>query len=172
MNTQKVVDAVNHLIYAPNYAALSSEITRIIERWDTHPHMVYGGQLSCLNALIDVGIQSRAAYDNLIAMVEERRKLVPRVRRVDYQRDLMQQRRAREAKAIELHELNYGPIRGAGRLTFLQGLRDRWARERASFIRRKGDLTWKERNAAAGEFWAMIDRKLEINIEDARRKRA
>jgi len=171
MVAQKVVEAVNYLIYAPNYASLINEMTRIIETWDTHP-MVYAGQLAPLNAMVDVGLKDRAAFERLIDLIEAQRKLVPAVRRVDYQRNLMAQRRARESKAVELQELLYGPMRGARRMQFLSDLRQRWAKAREKFIKAKGDLDWKGRNEAAAAFWAEIDRNLEINVQDARRKRA
>lgn len=171
LNKQRVVEAVNFLINAPNYAALIREITRIIETWSTHP-MAYTGQLRSLNALVDIGLQNRAAFENLVKLIEERRKLLPRTKRTDYQRELMQQRRAREAKAIELHELVYGPIRGARRMQFLSDLRTRWGKARTEHIAAKGELSWHERNVAANEFWDMIDRQLDVNVQDARRKRA
>lgn len=171
MGKQRVVEAVNHLINAPNYASLINEMTRVIETWDTQP-MVYSGYHAVLNAMIDVGLKGRAAFERLVKLIEERRKLVPAVRRTDYQRELMQQRRAREAKALELHELREGRLHGARRAQALADLRARWAEERAEFIEAKGELSWKERNAAAGEFWEMIDRNLDINLQDARRRRA
>jgi hypothetical protein len=33
-------------------------------------------------------------------------------------------------------------------------------------------LDWKGRNDAANEFWSMVDRKLDMNLADTRRKRA
>jgi hypothetical protein len=171
MGKQAVVAAVNQLIYAPNYASLINEMTRIIESWAAHP-MVYGGKLAYLNVLIDVGLLDRAAFERLIKLIEDQRKLVPAVKRVDYQRNLMAERRGRERKALELHELNYGPIRGARRMQFLSDLRDRWAQARAAFIRARGELDWKGRNAAANEFWEEIDRNLELNIREARKLRA
>lgn len=172
MDKQRVTEAVNQLIYAPNYATLVNEMTRIIETWHTHP-MVYGGNLRYLNAIVDVGLVNRSAFERIVKLVEERRKLVPHAKRVDYQRELMQVRRAREAKAIELHETLHGPLRGSRRQEYLTGLRDRWRAARAAFIAERGDgISWKERNTVANEFWDMIDRQLDANLYDAKHKRA
>jgi hypothetical protein len=171
MGNRTVVEAVNHLIYAPNYASLINEMTRIIENWAAHP-MAYGGNLSHLNALIDVGLKDRAAFERLVDLIESQRRMVPAVKRVDDQRSLMATRRARQAKAIELHEVLYGPLRGPRRAQFLSDLQERWAKAKADYLRSKGPLDWKARNTATNEFWADVDRNLEINLKDARRKRA
>lgn len=171
MSKQRVVEAVNHLISAANYAVLANEMTRIIETWDTSP-MVYGGENACLNAMIDVGLRDRGAFERLLKLVEERRKLLPGVKRVDYQRQLMRERRARETKAMELQEHLHGPIRGAQRMVCLEDLRKRWAEARDKYVASKGDLSWKERNAAVREFWDRVDAALDMNIRDARKVKA
>lgn len=171
MHRLQVAEAVNFLIQAPNYGSLINELTQIIERWDTRP-MVYEGRLKCLNAMIETGLQSRAAFEALLKLIEEKRKQLPQAKRVDYQRELMRERRARTAKALELHELHNGRLRGSLRTQFIGDLQKRWQAERARFISAKGELTWAERNAAANEFWEMVDRNLDANIIDARRKRA
>lgn len=170
MERQRVVEAVNQLIDAPNYAGLLNEMTRIIETWDMHP-MVYGGSLRPLNALIDVGLQNRDAFEKLVKLIEERRRMLPKVKRVDYQRELMRERRARQSKALELYELQHGTLRGAARIQYIEGLNDRWRRARAQFIKAKGDLDWRGRNEAANEFWATVDRQLDENLRDARKHR-
>jgi predicted polyphosphate/ATP-dependent NAD kinase len=146
-------------------------MTEIIEQWDMHP-MAYDGQLKPLNAMIDVGLHSREAFENLVGLIERKRKLVPDIKRADYQRDLMRERRARYAKAIELHELTHrtkaSPVE---RRALEESFRKRWAAARAEFIGAKGQLSWKQRNAASGEFWQMIDEKLDQNLREARRVR-
>lgn len=170
MADARTVEAVNLLIEAPNYAALVREITRIIETWDTHP-MAYGGKLACLNALIDVGLHSRDAFERLVTLVEDKRKLLPQVRRVDYQRTLMQERRARMSKAVELHEARHGVLRGAARMAEMQAIQQRWADARHTFLQSKGEMSWDQRNEAIKEFWATIDRNLDKNLADARKER-
>ncbi|MDI3307511.1 MAG: hypothetical protein QJR07_10450 [Acetobacteraceae bacterium] len=167
---ERVLAAVNFLIESNEYARLIKEITDIIERWHTRP-MVYADGLECLNALIDVGLESREAFDKLVELIEAKRRLIHEIKRVDYQRKLMQERRARQAKAIELHELVTGKkLSGPERVKFVRDLQARWRKERDAFIRAKGELSWEERNNAANEFWSQVDAKLEINLRDARQR--
>lgn len=167
---QKLVAAVNYLIAAPNYAKLINEMTNIIERWDTHP-MAYGGKLEMLNAVVDVGLQNREAFEKLLKLIEQKRKLVPQTKRTDYQRQLMRERRARIAKALELAELTSGRLSMGERKEREKALIERWRQARDKFIADKGDLGWAERNTASNEFWDMIDRQLDENLRQARRAR-
>ena len=164
------MQAVNYLVESDDYARLIREITDTIERFDKRP-MVYAGKLELLNVLIDVGVANRAAFERLVTLVEEKRKLLPQVRRVDYQRELMAQRRARAAKAIELNELTKArKLTQDERTEFTKDIQARWAKERDSYILKKGNLDWHGRNEATREFWAKVDTTLDTNIKDARRK--
>ena len=165
-----LVEAVNCLITSDNYTKMINEITEIIEHWDTHP-MAYEGQLKPLNALIDVGLESRDAFENLVKLIESKRQLIPPLRRADYQRDLMRERRARFAKALALHAATQGPIKTPAERAKIEGeIRQRWAKARKEFIESRGKLTWKQRNAVANEFWEMIDRQLDDSLRELRRK--
>lgn len=166
----KLLAAVNYLIAAPNYAKLINEMTQIIERWDTHP-MAYGGKLDMLNALIDVGLENRDAFERMLKLIEGKRKLVPQTKRTDYQRQLMRERRARIAKAMELAEMTSGKLSVGDRKEREKSLQERWRVARDKFIADKGDLSWAERNEASNEFWDMIDRQLDTNLAAARRAR-
>jgi hypothetical protein len=171
MDKEKVVEAVNFLIQSDNYTRLINEMTEIIEKWDQHP-MAYDGKLSCLNAMIDVGLESRDAFENLVGLIERKRRLIPVIKRVDYQRDLMRERRARFAKALELQELRSGKKfkSAAERKKATDALRKKWAKERVEFISSKGRLSWKERNVASGHYWDQLDNKLDKELRDARKK--
>lgn len=171
MDREKVVEAVNYLIQSDNYTKLINEMTEIIEQWDMHP-MAYDGKLKCLNAMIDVGLESRDAFENLVQLIERKRRLIPVIKRVDYQRDLMRERRARFAKALELHELRAGKKfkSAVDRKRATDALRKKWAKERAEFISELGKISWKERNAASGKFWEQLDRQLDESLRSARRK--
>jgi hypothetical protein len=171
MSKETVVEAVNLLIQSENYTKLINEITEIIEHWDMHP-MAYDGKLKSLNALIDVGLESREAFERIVKLIESKRRLIPALKRVDYQRDLMRDRRARFAKAVELYELSTGRSCDTAleRQKVIDDLRKRWAKARKEFIEAKGELSWKERNAASGEFWQMIDRTLDENLKASRKK--
>lgn len=167
---ERVLQAVNYLVESDEYARLIREITDTIERFDKRP-MVYAGKLELLNILIDVGVANRAAFERLVKLIEEKRKLIPQVRRVDYQRELMAQRRARVAKASELHELTKGrKLTQDERTKFTKDIQARWAKERDTYILAKGNLDWHGRNEATREFWSKVDTTLDANIRDARRK--
>jgi len=163
--------AIDYLIDAEQAPRLIREVTALVERWSTRP-MYYAGELSILNALIDLGLANREAYDRVIGLIEAKRRLRPEARRVDYQAKIMRERRARQNKALELHALVTGaPVTGKARAAFVKDLLKRWAKERGAFIRAKGELSWADRNAAANEFWAEVDAKLDKNIEEARLKK-
>lgn len=171
-DTKLLAEAVNFLIQSDRYVLLMREITEIVERWDTHP-MAYDGHLSCLNALIEIGLESREAFENVVTLIEQRRKSIPEIKRVDYQRALMQERRARIAKALELHERSGKTIINSGeRKALAEKIQKRWAKEKQEFIKSKGPLSWKERNAAMNEFWKKIDATLDENLRDKRKEPA
>lgn len=50
-------------------------------------------------------------------------------------------------------------LRGAARAEYM----------RDAHIAAKGDLTWKERNAAANEYWAQVDAQLVRDLDEAKR---
>ena len=169
MDKKELTAALNLLIQSDKYSMLIKEITDIIERWDTHP-MAYDGDLKVLNSLIAVGLENRAAFENLVTLIENRRKLIPTLKRVDYQRTLMQERRARLAKALELHEATVRPFKTpADRARVAEDITTRWAEARKKFVQAKGKLSWKQRNLAVNEFWAGIDAKLDANLKSIRR---
>jgi hypothetical protein len=161
----RVVGAVNLLILSPNYAKLVAEIRQIAADYDEHP-MAYSGKLTPLNALIDVALQSTPAFDKLIELADNRRKLIPEMKRTDYQRNIMQERRDRIRKVLKLHEARSGKISGAERKTFETETQARWMKARDEYIASKGELSWKDRNTAAQEFWDSIDRNLDEAIAD------
>lgn len=163
MPNKHVVDAVNFLIVAPNYASLLGEMTRIIEHWDTHP-MYYGGHLSCLNAMLDVGVQNRTAFENLVRLIEEKRSIHPQIKRTVYQRDLMRERRARMAKALELHERRHGRLRGESRAATMSSIQERWGKAKRQFLAERGPMGWHERIDATREFWEQLDHQLDLNL--------
>lgn len=160
-NTKRLVEAVNFLIQSDKYSMLIREITEIVERWDTHP-MAYEGHLEVLNELIEIGLQSRVAFENVVKLIETKRKAIPAIKRVDYQRTLMQERRARMAKALDLHERTIKPIKTTTERTMLTAqYQKRWAKAKKEFLHAKGKISWKARNIAMAEFWAGIDAKLD-----------
>ena len=168
MDKRNITAALNYLIAAPNYSKLVSEMTGIIERWDVQP-MAYGGQFALLNSLLDVGLESRDAFEQLLKLAERKRKLAPQTKRTDYQRDLMRDRRARMAKALELSELTSGPLAASDRAERSSQLQTRWAEARQKFLDDKAPQPWALRNIASREFWEQLDETLNTNLRTARR---
>ena len=68
---EDVVAAVNYLIHSKDCTARINEINEVIERWDERP-MIYAGHLMHLNALIDIGVEDREAYEKLIKLVQDK----------------------------------------------------------------------------------------------------
>ena len=106
-------------------------------------------------------LHSQHAFERIVALVEEKRKLVPDAKRVDYQRELMRDRRARLAKALELHQLKTGKLPMSQRELVEKQIAVRWAKARDELVSAKGNVSWADRNAAAQEFWEGIDRQLD-----------
>lgn len=164
MDKQLVVDAINYLIKSESYPRLSKLIYEIIDNWEHQP-MVFADKLTVLNALVDVGLDNRSALDRLMSLAAERRKNVPKLKRADYQRDLMRERRVRIQKALTLEESRLRKtLTATERAKHQAKLLELWNAEKAKFLAERGDLSWKERNAATDEFWQMIDAKLDANI--------
>lgn len=167
-DTKKITEAVNLMIAAPNYARLANEMTNIIERWETHP-MVYGGKLDCLNALIDVGLANREAFEQLLRLVQRKRGQMPKAKRQDYQRNLMRERRTRVAKAIALREGMFGRMTKFKREEYTKDLQSRWNEEKTKWLAERSPQKWAERNEAIAAFWQHIDRNLDNNLAQLKR---
>lgn len=166
---QQIVEAMNHLITSSNYAKLINEMTQIIEKWDSQP-AVYSGHMAALNPIIDIGLQNRDAFEKLLKLVEQKRRLAPTTKRADYQRQLMRERRARLSKALELEELSQGPLTTSRKRELEKHLSSTWGEARRKFIAEKGEISWAERNQASHEFWDNIDRQLDTSLQSARRR--
>lgn len=167
-DTKKITEAVNYLIASPSYARLANEMTNIIERWDMHP-MVYGPKLDCLNALIDVGLANRDAFEALLRLVQRKRAALPRAKRQDYQRNLMRERRSRVNKAIALRERTFGRMTKFKRQEYAQDLQARWNEEKSKWLEERAPKKWAERNEAIAAFWQHIDRTLDNNLAQLRK---
>lgn len=164
MDKQMVVDAINYLIKSESYTRLSKVIYEIIDNWEHQP-MVFADKLAVLNALVDVGMDNRAALDRLMALAEKKRMIVPKLKRADYQKNLMRDRRVRLQKALALEESRIGRAMNATeRAKHSAKLTEIWNTEKAKFLDARGELSWKERNTATEDFWQMIDTKLDANL--------
>lgn len=163
-----IAAAVNYLIESTNYASLVREITNCIELWETRP-MSFSNHLEVLNSLIEVGLESREAFEALLKLAEDRRKTMPEQRRIDYQREMMRARRSRTRKALEVYELQRGRLPSAEKTKYTKQLWERWNKAKEEFMRKKMPESWHERMAATREFWEGIDAVLENNLRQARK---
>ncbi len=163
MANDRVVTAVNYLIDTPDYSALAQEMTSTLENWRTRP-LQYAGKLACLNAMLDVGLSNRDAFEKLLHLVEAKRMENPRVNKRDYQRNLMRERRKRMAKALLLHEARSGPLKGETRTAMMAAIRHRWDKAKAEHLTAREIGSAAERLEAIREFWATVDRQLDANI--------
>ncbi len=167
--TTQVVEAVNYLVASKSFASLVRELHSIVAQWKHRP-MVYAGERAILNALIDVGVTNPEAFDRLLDLAASKRANLPITKRVEYQRNLMQERRQRLALVVELHERTVGSrLSPAERRKFVTAQQERWRREREAYLSGKGALDWKARNACIEAFWKKIDETLQLEVEAARR---
>lgn len=168
MDKARIAEGLTLLVNTKEYTRRVKQIIEIIDEWEDTPRM-FGGALEPLNALIDVGLANREALDRLLTLAQAKRRLVPVSKRVDYQRSLMQEKRNRLYRAVELEALMRGsPLKGAAKSKYMRETQSRWMAERNAFIAAKGELSWKERNTAANEFWANVDAQLERDLKEAK----
>ncbi len=167
MDKQKIAAALSLLAESKSFVTRVRQIEEIIEGWEDTP-LLFGGALEPLNSLVDVGLQNRTAFDKLIELARNKRRLIPATKRVDYQRELMREKRARLNRAVKLEELVRGsPLTGDARVKYKAAVQQRWMHERNAFIAKRGDLSWKERNEAANEFWSQVDAQLQKDTAEA-----
>jgi len=166
----RVEKALDLLITSDRYAKLVNEMTRMLEEWDRYP-MRFERELSPLNALLDVGLESRTVFEKLIKYSLSLRRQLPKQRRQDYQRELMSERRARVAMAIDLEELRHGKMSSEDKVKFAKAIQGRWAESRKKFLESHPNLSWAERNDKTRSFWSSVDAKLKANIEFERKKK-
>lgn len=162
MATDRLMEAVNHLIAAPDYSARVQEMTRSIE--NPRSRVDYTGSLACLNPLLDLGTANRDAFERLLKLVEAKRMEEPASAKRDYQRNIMRDRRKRMAKALLLHEARTGQLKGEARASAAAAIRARWAKAKAEYLIKHDPDTGGERLDATREFWAMVDRQLDANV--------
>lgn len=169
MDKQQIADAVNLLIAEDHYTKRLKQITEIVEDWDDSPR-VFAAKLSPLNALVDIGLDDMANLQELFTLVESRRKLVPLMKKVDYQRNLMREKRERLARVLKLEEMVRGkPLTPAEKDRYKMDTNARWSKDKAAYIASKGELSWKARNEATREYWAKIDAQLTKDLAEAER---
>jgi len=125
--------------------------------------MPFKGETEALNELLVIGRQSLEAMENLIKIAEFKRD-----DKNDYQRRFMAQKRQRDAKVIALEEKLQGrKLRLDERKDVLIKQYEVWMKEREDYVKRLGDASWAERNAAIKSFWEKKEGEIESLIEEA-----
>ena len=171
MDKEEVKEAVDLLVNSGNYAILKKELREIIAMKEVLPRR-FSGELTPLNSLVQLEAISKQAFENVLELVETRRKVVPGTAKVDYMRDYMRQQRARMITALTIEELDRGKrLSPTARKAFKAAQRGKWMKARDAYITAQGVLEWAERNAAAADFWRQIDNQLEQRLVDAKLKR-
>jgi hypothetical protein len=125
--------------------------------------MPFKGETEALNELLVIGRQSLEAMENLIKIAEFKRD-----DKNDYQRRFMAQKRQRDAKVIALEEKLQGrKLRLDERKDVLIKQYEVWMKEREDYVKRLGDASWADRNAAIKSFWEKKEGEIESLIEEA-----
>lgn len=91
-----------------------------------------------------------------------------RLRRNEYQKGLMRERRARLAKALTLAELTGGKLSASAKRERIKSLQSTWSALRTTFIAESGAKTVGEIRSANRQFWTALDARLDENLRNAR----
>lgn len=167
MDKQKIAAALSILAGTRQFVQRVKQIEEILDGWE-NTQLLFGGPLEPFNALVEVGLHNREAFGKLIDLARTKRRSLPDAKRVDYQRELMREKRERLDRAVRLEELVRGArLTGDKRAAYKKATQERWMNERNAFITGKGNLSWKERNEAANEFWSLVDQRLNKDIAEA-----
>ena len=162
MDRERVREAIELLIKTDNFAVVRAKLIELVTS-KSPIKLRFSGEFSPLNALIDLYSNSEASFAAAMNLVAAKREAVPATARTDYQRDYMRQQRARLGLAVKIENRERGiKLTGEAREAFKKQMLAKWMKARDAYIRDRGELTWKERNLAAAEFWRQIDSQLEL----------
>lgn len=167
MDKEAIKTAVESLIKTARYIEQKKYVLETVEGWSKR-QIRFVGNDEALNCLVDLGVESEQALQNIFALVERKRRSVPTAKKVDYQRDYMRQRRKRVMLATKLEEIVSGKrLAGEERTAFAATLVAEWTKQRELELEKFPTADWKERNEIVADFWETIDRRLEAEFEKA-----
>lgn len=167
MDKEAIKTAVESLIKTARYIEQKKYVLETVAGWSKR-QIRFVGNDEALNCLVDLGVESEEALQNVFALVERKRRSVPTAKKVDYQRDYMRQRRKRVMLATKLEEIVTGKrLSGDERTSFAAALVAEWTKQRELELAKFPTADWKERNEIVAEFWETIDRRLEDEFEKA-----
>lgn len=167
MDKSAIKTAVECLIKTNRYIEQKKYIVETVTNWDKR-QIRFVGDDEPLNALVDLGLESQEALDNVFALVERKRRTIPTAKKMDYQRDYMRQRRRRIMIATKLEQIVSGKKMDKDeRDVFAATLMADWTKQREAELAKYPSADWKERNDIVGQFWEAIDRRLEAEYAKA-----
>lgn len=167
MDKSAIKTAVECLIKTNRYIEQKKYITETVAGWEKR-QIRFAGEDEALNALVELGLESQEALDNVFALIERKRRTIPTAKKMDYQRDYMRQRRHRISLAIKLDQIVTGQKLNADeRAAFAAALMADWTTQRELELAKYPNADWKERNEIAGRFWESIDHRLEDEFAKA-----
>ena len=167
MDKTAVKKAVECLIQTKRYIEQKKYIAETVDSWSKR-QIRFVGEDEPLNALVDLGVESKEALVNVFSLIERKRRAVPTAKKIDYQRDYMRQRRRRITLATRLEEIVSGKrMTAEERSTFGAVTLAEWTRQREVELAKYPTADWKERNEIVGQFWEAIDNRLEAQYQKA-----
>lgn len=167
MDKSAIKTAVECLIKTTRYIEQKKYVIETVDGWSKR-QIRFVGEDDPLNALVDLGLESTEALDNVFALIERKRRAIPRVKKIDYQRDYMRQRRKRIMLATRLEQIVSGKKMDADeRAAFGVAVMAEWTKQREDELAKFPAADWKERNEIVAQFWETIDRRLEQEYNQA-----
>lgn len=178
--------AVNLLIRSPDAHAHLDALEAIFPLAKTHPVRLVG-DAAPLNALLDLHLTDPQRYERLLELVETKRReagfdeLRPhresRFDKVEYMRNFMDRKRARQRRAAEIENLmrpSRDRLIGKSRIEFMERQASRWKRDLDEFVNKArvaqgGRLSKETLDTLREQFWSGVDKYLD-DLEAVARK--
>lgn len=155
--------AVQFLVDASHFKDYVATLKKNVEKPRAFP---YKGDKEVLNELLKIGRQDRGAMERLIEIAQFKRE--NNDRKAEYQRVFMAAKYKRDSKAIKLEEMLQGKrLNLEERRHLLLKQYEVWNKEKEQFLSMQGTMTWKQKNDAIKDFWALKDHELEQLLEEA-----
>jgi hypothetical protein len=175
---QALLEAVNTLIKSPDAQRLYDALVAVIPAARLHPVRL-SGDAAVLNALVMLKLKSPDTYDNVLSLVEAKRKAAgfeplerpvdDRFNKTEYMRNFMDQKRERERRAAKIENMIRPPadaLRGRTRLDFMQRQSARWKEDRDMLLEQQrtlagGAISREVQQQVLDQFWTRIDASLD-----------
>jgi hypothetical protein len=172
---------------APRWGAVVENMARFRVR---NPDAWLGYELEPLNALVELASSDPKGFEGVQELIDGKRrdkglraiwpdKSEERFDKVEYQRILMQERRRRTGRAVDIENMQRPEkdrLVGTKRLEFENRTLARWGEELQTLLDNAralngGSLTRDQQRAIRDNFWSGVDQKLDDTESEVRRKR-